>query len=210
MLINFERLPIKKKIKGVVHIGAHECEERSGYLNCFNINDSNIIWIDALDLKVQQMKYMYPDIRIFNECITDKDDEIVSFMITNNYESSSILNFKTHSTEHPHIQEINRVQLCTKTLQTFYKQNNIKSIDFNFLNIDIQGAELMALKGAGDILNEIDYIYTEINEAELYDGCCLVKDLDAYLSKYNFQRVLTEMTRHGWGDAFYIKNITQK
>jgi len=205
MLINFERLPIKNKIKGVVHIGAHECEERNGYINCFDINDSNIIWIDALKLKVQKMKSLYPGIRIFNECIADKDNEVVSFMITNNYESSSILNFKTHSVEHPHVQEIDRIKLYTKTMQTFYKENNINSNEFNFLNIDIQGAELMALKGAGDILNDIDYIYTEVNEAELYDGCCLVQDLDKYLAQYNFERTLTKMTRHGWGDAFYIK-----
>lgn len=207
MLIEFERLQITQKIRGVIHIGAHECEERTKYFNHFGISDSNIIWIDALKLKVEKMKELIPTLRIFNECISKTDNEVVSFMVTNNYESSSMLNFKTHAKEHPHVHEIDRLCLTTKTLKTFYGENDIKSKDFNFMNLDIQGAELMALQGAGDILNDIDYIYTEVNTDELYEGCCLMPDIDAYLSKYNFRRVLTYMTKHGWGDAFYVKQI---
>jgi FkbM family methyltransferase len=45
---------------------------------------------------------------------------------------------------------------------------------FNFLNIDIQGNELAALKGATKLLTgPIRYVYLEINEAELYVGCPL-------------------------------------
>ncbi len=38
-----------------------------------------------------------------------------------------------------------------------------EDIHFNFLNLDIQGAELKALKSMGDYLNNVDYIYTEVN-----------------------------------------------
>jgi FkbM family methyltransferase len=205
MLINFEKLPITKNIRGIIHIGAHECEERMGYIKHFGINDNNTIWIDAIKTIVEKMKSTIPNLRIFNECISNTDNNIVSFMVTNNYQSSSMLNLKTHKKEHPHIHEIDRLLISTKTIQTFYKENNINSSDFNFMNLDIQGAELMALQGAGDILHDIDYIYTEVNTAELYEGCCLIEDIDTYLSKYNFKRVLTEMTQYGWGDAFYIK-----
>jgi len=34
--------------------------------------------------------------------------------------------------------------------------------DIHF-NLDIQGAELKALKSMGDYLNNVDYIYTEVN-----------------------------------------------
>jgi hypothetical protein len=54
-------------------------------------------------------------------------------------------------------------------------------------------------------LNNIDYIYTEINEKYLYEDCALVNEIDNYLSLFNFKRVETSMTPHGWGDAFYIK-----
>jgi FkbM family methyltransferase len=206
MLIHFQRLPVTKRIKGVIHIGAHECEERDGYLQYFKISDDNIIWIDALEEKTKQMKEQKPSLRIFNECISNKDDETISFMVTNNFQSSSMLNFKTHSIEHPHIHETNRISMKTKKLATFYKENGIISSDFNFMNLDIQGAELLALEGAGDILNDIDYIYTEVNINEVYENCCLLHEIDNFLLKYNFKRVLISMTNHGWGDAFYVKS----
>ena len=30
-------------------------------------------------------------------------------------------------------------------------------------------------------------------------------DIDEFLAKYHFKRILTNMTKHGWGDALYIK-----
>lgn len=92
-------------------------------------------------------------------------------------------------------------------MDTFIKDNNIDISKYNFLNLDIQGAELMALKGFGDLLHKIDYIYSEVNQEELYKDCALIQDLDNYLSKYRFKRVISTMTQFGWGDAFYIKVI---
>jgi hypothetical protein len=95
--------------------------------------------------------------------------------------------------------------MATKTLKTFYKENSLNVADYNFMNLDIQGAELLALRGAGDILKNFDYIYTEVNIEELYDGCCLMNEIDEYLKQFGFKRVITEMTQYGWGDAFYVK-----
>jgi len=205
MLIQLSDLPITKPVRGIIHIGAHECEERYAYIHKYNLNDNQIIWIDALPDKVQMMKNQNNALRIYQECISNIDGEDISFMITNNGMSSSMLNFKTHTVEHPHVVEVGRIMLKTKTLQTFYKDQSLNSKDFNFMNLDIQGTELLALKGAGDILNDIDYIYIEVNEKELYENGALLPDIDEYLNKYNFVRVLTAMTQHGWGDAFYLK-----
>ena len=205
MLIPLSHLPLKKPVMGIIHIGAHECEERSDYLTYYHLNDGEIIWIDALVDKVKIMKEQNNLIRIYNECISESDGQDISFMIANWSQSSSILNFKTHAIEYPGIVEVGRVNMKTKTLKTFYEENNIDRKKYNFMNLDIQGAELLALKGAGDILNDIDYIYTEINEKELYENCALIQDIDEYLKSYGFTRILTSMTSYGWGDAFYSK-----
>ena len=204
MLIPFEKLILSNPITGVIHIGAHECEEREEYLKHFNLDDSKIIWIDALENKVNEMKENYPDIIIYNACISDIDDNLVSFMVANNFQSSSMLNFKTHLEEHPLVYELGRVNLYTKKLDTLIKENNI-TLNHNFINLDIQGAELLALKGGEKTLEGIDYIYTEINEKELYEGCCLLPELDNYLKDKGFLRILTCMSNCGWGDAFYIR-----
>ena len=62
----------------------------------------------------------------------------------------------------------------------------------------------MALKGASQSLKYAKALYLEVNEKELYKNCALIDELDTFLSTYNFKRVLTKMTVHGWGDALYI------
>ena len=208
MLIPFDQLLLTKQVKGVIHVGAHECEERNGYLYNFNLDDSKIIWIDAISEKVNLMKSNNPNLIIFNECVSNKDGEDVSFMVTNNYQSSSMLNFKTHAIEHSQIVETHRLQLKTKTINTIFTENNLNPENYNFLNLDIQGAELLALKGSSNILPHIDYIYSEINVNELYENCVLIDELDDFLDKNGFQRIQTQMTHHGWGDAFYVKKNT--
>ena len=63
----------------------------------------------------------------------------------------------------------------------------------------------MALKGAGDLIKTASAIYLEVNEKELYKGCGLIGEIDSMLAKYGFNRVITNMTIHAWGDALYIR-----
>ena len=76
---------------------------------------------------------------------------------------------------------------------------------YNFMNIDVQGYELEVLKGSMNILEGIDYIYTEVNNAEVYEDTPHIDELDEYLSSYNFKRVETSWIGITWGDALYIK-----
>lgn len=205
MLIPYEKLYLKSQIKGVIHVGAHECEEREMYLSQMHLTDANIVWVDAIPEKVQAIREKLPNVIVFNECVSNVDNQPVSFMVTNNYQSSSMLNFKTHAVEHPHVVEERRIQLFTKTLNTMFAENNLNPADYNFMNLDIQGAELMALQGASHILPHIDYIYAEVNEKELYENCALIPQMDAFLHMQGFVRIQTAMTPHGWGDALYIR-----
>jgi FkbM family methyltransferase len=74
-----------------------------------------------------------------------------------------------------------------------------------FVNIDIQGAELLALKGMKKILRFAKYLYLEVNIRHLYKNCALITELDSFLNEYGFERKETKMTKWGWGDAIYIK-----
>ena len=191
--------------KGILHVGAHMCEERALY-NSINVGDNDILWIEAIHETVTSVKTVNDNINIIQSVITDKDDENINFMITNNTESSSIFNFGTHAIEHPQIFEIERRQLKSITLNTLFEQNNISYDRYDFIKIDIQGAELKALKGAVCILPYIKAIYTQVNVKMLYEGTGLMTELDEYLATFNFKRVMTIMTQHGNGESLYIKN----
>ena len=207
MLITFEEinkiLLLKKiDITGSLHIGAHECEEINFY-NQLGLENKDIIWIDAIPSKVNEaINRGIPN--VYNAVITDKDDEDVVFNISNNFQSSSVLEFGTHLQEHPWVSYVDKIEQKSITIDTFFERNNIDASKYDFWNFDIQGAELMALKGAIKSIKYAKALYLEVNEKELYKKCGLINEIDTFLFQYNFKRVLTKMTPHGWGDALYI------
>lgn len=195
---------IRGKVKGIIHIGAHECEEKKDYER-FKIK--NVYWVEAMNDKVKMMKERYKNINIYQAVISDKDDEEITLNISNNGQSSSILELGTHKEKHPTIHYIDKQVSKSKTLKTLIEEEKIDMNNVNFLNLDIQGAELKALKSMGDYLKKIDYIYTEVNSDYLYIDCCLIGEIDEYLGLFGFKRVEKKMCGDtGWGDAFYLRS----
>jgi hypothetical protein len=102
---------------------------------------------------------------------------------------------------------VKKETMKTTRLDTLIEKNNIPIQNLNFLNFDIQGVELRALKSMEKYLQHVDYIYTEVNTEDVYKGCDRMDDMDKYLSNFGFKRAATHVITHvGWGDAFYIKS----
>lgn len=204
MLIDLKQLVQKYnlRIKGVLHIGAHQLEEKDIYKS---LSIDKVIWFEANHELVYYIKSKFPNEVIYPFAICDEDNCSKEFIVTNNYQSSSLLELNTHKIEHPWVVEMKRIHVQTKRLDSFVKEFNIDMSCYNFLNMDIQGAELLALKGSSDTLKNIDYVYLEVNEKELYTGCGLLSEVDEYLKEKGFTRVEINMTPHGWGDAFYTR-----
>jgi FkbM family methyltransferase len=195
----------KIDIKGCFHVGSHDCEELAIY-DTFGIKPADIVWVDALDFKVREsISRGIPN--VYHALITDKDDDEVQFNVANNLQSSSILEFGTHSTEHPHVVFIDKIKMKSITIDTFFERNNLDASKYDFWNFDIQGAELLALKGATQSIKHAKVLYIEVNSKELYKECALIHEIDAYLASFNFKRVLTNITIHKWGDALYILDV---
>ena len=190
-------------VTGVLHIGAHECEEIPIYYK-LGLDVEDIIWIEANPDKVKEAKLRnIPN--IYEAVITDEDDKEIEFHVANNFQSSSVLELGTHAKDHPDIKYVSSFIAKTTTIKSFFKKN--KKFDtkkYNFWNFDIQGAELMALQGAEDIIKNVKVINIEVNTKKVYKNCPLMSDIDSYLGKFGFKRILTKITPQGWGDALYI------
>ena len=143
---------------------------------------------------------------MFNGLIDEVDNKDVIFNIASNGESSSILEFGTHSTHHPHVKFVDTHNCKTTRLDSLIDNNKIPIENLNFLNLDIQGVELRAMKSMEKYLQFVDYIYTEVNVEEVYSNCDNMNAIDEYLGKHGFKRIETRIYQQfGWGDAFYIK-----
>jgi hypothetical protein len=189
--------------RGVFHVGAHNCEELDGY-NRIGISAEKVVWVEALAEKVLVTKTRgIPN--IYHAVITDKDGVEVTFHVGNDTQVSSVLEFGTCTTEHPWVQYVSQFTAPGVTVDTFFSREGLDAAHYNLWNFDIQGAELMALRGATAALSHAEALYLEVNVKELYKGCGLLPELDAFLGSHGFQRIRTEMTNHGWGDALFIR-----
>ena len=80
-------------IKGIFHVGAHECEEMIDY-NKEGIDNSNIIWIEGNpEICNKMISKGVPN--MINALIDEESGKTVKFNITNNGQSSSILVMKS-------------------------------------------------------------------------------------------------------------------
>lgn len=199
MLISVQQL---KKFWGVnpqtiVHVGAHNAEELKDYLLAAW---GPVIWIEAQPEKVLEISQKIPsNHRIIEAAVWDVEGESLDLKITNNTESTSLLNLGTHAKEHPTVELSHTIPVRTTTLKILLANTSAPEL----LAIDIQGAELRAIRGYGDQISQVKWIYCEVNREELYEGCALIWDLDNYLEEYGFVRSATRWTNHNWGDALY-------
>lgn len=206
MLIDFRTLFPKYNVnpKGVLHVGANVGEEAPVYLE---LGIKRQVWIEANPEIYEKLKANISSnseaVALLN-CIGDIQNENVVFHVSNNEgQSSSILELGTHAIVHPSVTYIQEIKMKAVRIDTL-RPEILEELDL--LNIDLQGAELKALKGMGELLYQFNWAYLEVNKEELYVGCALIGEIDDYLAKYDLQRVETHWAGNtGWGDAFYVR-----
>lgn len=189
-------------IKGILHIGAHECEERPIYNYILGIEDDKIIWVDGNTKKVDMMNSRGIHVHYG---VLDETERDVEFNITDNSQASSLLSLNHDKGFYNDIHIVEKHKCRTEKLSTFIKRIGIDSKEYNFWNLDIQGSELAVLRGSQELLKYCDAIYTEVNRDSVYKDCGLVDELDLLLLKYGFERVNTIWSDMQWGDALYLK-----
>lgn len=207
MMISFDYLVDKHKldIKGVLHLGASTGQERDAYDTYCK---GKVMWVEAIPrvyLDLQQNIKPYPQQTAYNVCLSNVDGDEVVFNVSNNEsQSSSILELGVHALIHPEVHYVEQIAMKTQRVDTLLKDVDVSTI--NFLNVDLQGAEHLAIEGMGDLIKNIDYALLEVNMKETYKGCMLIEELDYFMLQRGFERVETgEWVAETWTDALYIR-----
>jgi len=189
------------EIIGILHIGAHYGREYAEYTK---MNIPNIIFFEPLPHVFEELKKNVPLEYIVNKGVGNFNGQIEMYVESaNEGQSSSMLKPKVHINLYPSI-----VFNSTQTVDVVKLDDYISDYSkYNVLNIDTQGYELEVLKGSHKLLNNIDVINIEVNNAELYEGCPIYTDIDSFLESYGFERKLIEWWENmPWGDALYVKS----
>jgi FkbM family methyltransferase len=198
MNINFTNLTKQVKPRGVIHVGANTCQELPLYLEH---EIENRLWIEANDSLEFPEGETIIHIAISNR-VSDSD---MMYLANNNGESSSLLEPKKHLELYQEI-DFSQKFLITPitTLENIIDMSVMHPPKFNYLVLDIQGAELKALQGLGKFVNHFDVIITEAYIQELYQNCGKLDEIEALLSNYKLIEFAEEVGK-GWGDAAFIR-----
>jgi len=194
---------------GVLHVGAHLAEESIEYERAGWSRLNRIIWVESQSVLVQQLTNELDPARnkIINATVWSETGLRMNFHVANNSQSSSLLALGTHEQTYPEIHFDFDLSVMTSRLDELIEESD----DISFLNLDIQGAELEALKGLGSRIHKVKWIYSEVNKREVYKGCARIEDLDRYLAEYSFARVATRWADGcGWGDALWVRKEERK
>lgn len=177
-------------VNGVLHVGANLGQERFVYEK----KKLNVLWIEPIPdvfARLQENIQPYPKQSAYSALITDTDGTVHQFNIANNDgASSSIYNFGDLHSIYPEILYTGNIQLISKRLDTFIKENAVSLSDYDSLVLDTQGSELLIIKGAGDYLNKFKYIKLEVADFNAYDGAAGISEVDKELTNLNFTKYL--------------------
>ena len=203
MLIPFDKLWPRYNIKpkGILHIGSNVAEEAPIY---DQLGVKKQIWIEGnpeIFLKLKQNISHNPQAVALNYVIGDENKPVTFHVSNNGSQSSSVLELGTHKTQHPDVHFVYDIETTMHRIDSL----ELDLTDVDFLNADIQGAELMALRVMGDLLNQFKWAYLEVNRADVYKGCAQIAELDTFMFNNGFKRVETARWIGDWTDALYIK-----
>lgn len=201
---------------GVVHIGADVGQEVEQY---FNYGFENIILIEANPecYKILVSKFGNdPRIRIFNYAVCDRQGTVDFHIHTSrsgSTEPASILPMKRFKEIVKTLHTTKTIQVPAITLDLMFEKHQIAFTAYNFLNIDIQGAELLALRCAQKFLSSIDVVVSEVNVVEMYEDGAVEGDVVKFLNQQGFDKKHAiyhtlydeSSTFPAWGERLFIK-----
>lgn len=178
---------------GILHLGAHTGQEREVYREL----GKPVVWVEANPEIFGLLKSNIapiPHHSALCALLGDTDGKEQTFHISNNFEgvSSSVFPFGEYAAgERSLWPELDLKMVSTMTLpmarlDTLLAANNLDARDYDFWVLDLQGAEMLALAGAGHSLLHCRCLLAEVSEKEVYRGGADYQDLQRYLAAADF------------------------
>ena len=167
----------------VLHIGAHKAQEASEYA----LSDKSVIWIEAnpsLLPAIEKEISRFPKQKVLIALLGDINSKEVDFYLSNNDEqSSSIFNFGSEM-NHKGLKMVSSIGLSKKRLDLCFDIGEIKS--GSHWIVDVQGAELKVLIGAGTLLDKAYSLEIEVSTKDEYLNGARYQELESFLKDKGF------------------------
>ncbi|MEM1426260.1 MAG: FkbM family methyltransferase [Cyanobacteria bacterium P01_H01_bin.130] len=209
------------RVRTIVHVGAHCAQELAGYQA---VGPEWVIWIEAdprMFARLQQLVEENARDGVHHVCINalvaEKDGEVRDFFVAeNDGESSSMLRPTEFGASLGAGLTGEVLSLESRRLDSILRSLGMDADGPNgvdVLALDVQGAELLCLQGAGDFLRSVKLLFLEVTKVAvdgqrlgdraIYQGGVEFEALDQWLRARGFVRRSHVPDRAWHGDCIY-------
>jgi FkbM family methyltransferase len=187
---------------GVIHLGGHIGQEAKLYSDY----GKRVIWVEGNPETYKELEVnieKYPNQRAYCFLVGDVNRENVKLNVSSNEgQSSSVFDFSRPGVFRG-VTFIGEVRNSMKTLDTFLSESD--AISHDHLVIDLQGAELMALRGAQKKLNLFNSMFIEISTEYLYKGGSQYDEIANFLKAHGFYPIWNPNPIIGHSNMLFLK-----
>ena len=200
--------PFGIPVSGLIHVGANTGQEAEAYRQA---GIRTVVYVEptpaAFAVLESRLRGMPGHHAVQAICSATSGETVLLNVASNNAESSSLFALGNHGVLYPDIVYTERLELLTTTVDDIVDAQFAGSA-LNMMVIDVQGAELLVLRGAERTLGGIDAVYCEIADIALYEGSCTWPEIEAFLRERGFRLKNLAINIHNWGNALFVKETS--
>lgn len=178
---SFLRKKIYQNSRGILHIGAHYGQEAEMYDRA----GARVLWIEAIPEVFDKLKLRiknFPKQRAILACLGDEEKQLAFHVSDNEGQSSSIFNLGAKHRFPTRM--ISEVSMKMQRLDSLLTEEDVAQ--YPHWVVDVQGAELQALVGAGHLLDYAMTLDVEVSTRETYKGGTKLVELESFLETRGF------------------------
>lgn len=172
----------------IIESGANDGGNTGSYLRIFD--NPTIHAIEPLPKPFEELSNTFSDnenVILYNCALGDREDRVDMNVYEDDGSSSVFESNKAHQTYggESKVNLESTITVQQTTIDNLMNENDLVT-DIDIINLDMQGYELNALKGANRVLENCKAIIVEVSFVPLYNGQPLFCDISSFLSEYDF------------------------
>lgn len=197
----------------IFDVGSRDCEQSIEFYKAFP--NAKIYAFECnpntLPICKRNIENYHDRITLIEGAVADYDGEITFYPIDQqrtvtswkdgNPGASSLFKSNGAYTAETYVQ--NEIRTNCHRLDSVMKRYDIPRVDVIWM--DLQGAELMALKGLGEHLKTVQYIHTEACHIPIYSGQAIFNDIHHFLIANNM-KIKNNISLSGWFEDVIYEN----
>jgi FkbM family methyltransferase len=183
-----------RQAQGVLHLGAHRGQEAPAYAAA----GKTVVWVEAqpeMHARLAGKLAEFSGQRALCALLDEADGRQRTLKISNNDEgvSSSLFAFGPYAQGERSLwpaldlHMVRELTLTAVTLDTLLQANGVDAQRHDHWVVDVQGAELLVLRGARQSLASCRSLVVEVSQVPVYDGAVLWPELAEWLRGQGFE-----------------------